>query len=746
MLERKLRKVPWEALLNEAAQKYRDGRRLVVYRRIKASAASASKKVVARPRPEGPPRALFVQTAPGPLAPLVDFSQEFRAVKCYLNGIDWGDVLPHPTLEELEARIARDRPVIVHISGFDGFQGFQALRDLDKQERDDDSTPQPTGVSPAALEGEAAPRESPEAKAREGVYFRSVTGQPALVTPERLARAVCFNGHKPLLVTFNLYNSSARMAAATVTEGAAAAIGFQDVIDDTVAEIFFASLLRLWSDASKPSLLEAFRGAILELVWTSDESLMGRKLRGSGINLWTRFSLFRQAKDATVLTLPGKVATRKRRAKKADHETAVARPDLEFEIVPYPSLNYSVLHNSRQQIFELFRIYKFSQGEVSDLRVDVVLSVGGEKFEFQATHHMKDHHILDLSEEIRVGLTSTLSRSLRESVRTTVTVRIAHLEVERYRETFGISLLAVDEWIDDDFSGIFLPSFVLPRDPMVPKVLSRAQGYLMAIADDVAQGFDGYQSVDAAPGDPSAALEPQVRAIWYALQHDYALRYINPPPTFTESSQRLRTPSDVLTEGRGTCIDLALLLAACFELIGLHPVVFLLTGHAFAGFWTDEERRKDFCRGRAVMDTVSHQALVAVPEAFAADRARVAAEGTGFTARLQKQMASALQGTELKTFAEEEGGWELSAPAVEWKFSNVRWQEIVDAVSQGSLVAVEATYLTNGGSFSEACATGAENLNDGSVFDSMMDIALAREYDVTPLPIANGAGDTHASV
>jgi hypothetical protein len=69
----------------------------------------------------------------------------------------------------------------------------------------------------------------------------------------------------------------------------------------------------------------------------------------------------------------------------------------------------------------------------------------------------------------------------------------------------------------------------------------------------------------------------------------------------------------------------------------------------------------------------------------------------------------------------------------------------VDAVRNGFLVAVEATYLTNGGSFSEACATGAENLSDSTAFDSMMDIALAREYDVTPLPIANGVGDVSAN-
>lgn len=254
---------------------------------------------------------------------------------------------------------------------------------------------------------------------------------------------------------------------------------------------------------------------------------------------------------------------------------------LDFDVHPYPTLNYSVLHNGKRQMFERFRIYKFSPDVVKDVRVEVSLNIGAENFGFRGTFEMVDH-ILDLSEAIAVGLTSSLSRSLRESVRTTVFVRVTKgADDERFCKTFDVSLLAVDEWKDDPLSGVFLPSFVLPRDPSIAQVIARAQRYLMALADDVAQGFDGYQSRDDYPDDPAGALEVQARAIWYALQHDFALKYVNPPPTFSVYSQRLRVPSDILKGGRGTCIDLALILAACFEYIGLHPVIFLMRGHAF---------------------------------------------------------------------------------------------------------------------------------------------------------------------
>jgi hypothetical protein len=53
----------------------------------------------------------------------------------------------------------------------------------------------------------------------------------------------------------------------------------------------------------------------------------------------------------------------------------------------------------------------------------------------------------------------------------------------------------VDEWVDDT-DNPWLPSFVLPRDPAVLKIISSSRRYLVGITDDSAAGFDGYQAVD----------------------------------------------------------------------------------------------------------------------------------------------------------------------------------------------------------------------------------------------------------
>jgi len=656
-----LRRMPWESLLVMACRKYQNQERLLVYRRIaglenhKANFVGACSK------------ALFVETAPGPLWNVYDFDLEMKAMDSYLQGFGL-ERKQNPTLAELKNYIAAEEFAVIHISGLDGVQGTQILRD---------SAPD-TGSE--ASTGRTA-------KTRPGIYFRDESGQPAVESPEKVADALCAGRKKPLLVTFNVYNSSAQLAAQTVKKGAAAAIGFQDYIDDTVADIFFANLFRSWSEKQGTGLLDAFAVAVMEL----DPYI--ERVRGSGVTLWTSENLLEEQHGLRLPAPPKTKGGKRRRAK--------PQVELVCDIEPYPSLNYSVLHNGRKKMFETFKIFKFGGGEKTDVRVEVVLNVAGRNFTFRQSYQMK-HHILDLTEGIAIGLTSALSRSLRESVRTTIFVRVTiGPDDERYCETFDVSLLAVDEWIDDSQSGIFLPSFVLPRDPVVAEVLAKAQGYLMAIADDAAQGFDGYQSCEP-DLDPAEALEPQTRAIWYALQHDYAVKYINPPPTFTAFSQRLRTPTEILKGGRGTCIDLALMLAACFEEIGLLPVVFLLTGHAFAGYWTTEEDQEKFKTTKR--DPTAGLDDKTFVSKFEEDPQALAAEN-------------------------------VLAP-VEWKYDAQRLEEIRAAIEEGKLVAIEATYLTNSGSFSDACKVGASNLDDKDEFDSMLDIKLARDKGVTPLPIA----------
>jgi hypothetical protein len=283
---------------------------------------------------------------------------------------------------------------------------------------------------------------------------------------------------------------------------------------------------------------------------------------------------------------------------------------------------------------------------------------------------------------------------------------VAHGRGERRtvitRQTHRVRLEPVDQWLDTDADRLWLPSFVLPRDPAVARVVDTARRYLCALADDPGAGFDGYQSVVPQKRSVDERYEPvdtQVRAIWSALLHEWRLGYINPPPSYSAGSQRLRTPSEILAGRQGTCIDLALLMASCLEYVDIWPVIFLLQGHAFPGYWRsytlhEQWRKLEFAR-----------------DSFDTGRDDPAVRAGTPRDRLS-------------------GGYVLGSSG---------FFEVKQLVREGWLVPLESVWLTNHSSFADARAEGLVNLSRKAEFHSMIDVVLARGRQVTPLPILEAA-------
>jgi len=661
------RLMPWEYLLTAASAKCRDNP-LTVVRHLKTGQEPG-------PPPKKITHAAFVDSAPGHLRGTYDFKIEQKVLQTHLTGATEWSTLPNPTVEMLKNFVC-DKPSreLIHVSGIDSFQGTRLLADRD-----------------SAMIGEGDLVKVPD-----GMYLRNNDWDETIVQSSILANAIAAGNPKPRLVCFNLYNSSARSAAFTVAEGANAALGFQDYLDDRVAEIFFANFYWNWR-RSDWDILDAFEKTLLSLEPYSD------LMRGSGIVLWSGTSLVTEATSE-------KPKRKNAKGQKAGKDAEAATPDahlwtadeLDAEIVPNTALNYSILHN-RQPIFGKFSIYKFHPSKLPDLRVKVELQIGNERFGYQSTFCML-HHVIDLSKEIAIGLTSDMARSLQESVQTTLFVEVCLGDTSFISQTYRVTLLPTDEWRDDDVSGIWLPSFVLPRDPAVLEIIVAAQRYLMALRDDAFAGFDGYQAIDGSDGN-TEDLDAQVRAIWYALVHDYRLNYINPPPVFSAASQRLRTPADVLRGGRGTCIDLALLMAACLEFVDIKPVIFLLDGHAFPGYWSSETARTQF------LISPNPAPLMAAPD-----------------------NPTPLPGEEDEV---ESGATETFVQQFPWEFDSSRYSEVFKAVQDGNIVPIESTMLTTGGGYWEAIDQAIDNLRNPEDFQSMLDIGLARHNRVTPLPLAS---------
>jgi len=144
----------------------------------------------------------------------------------------------------------------------------------------------------------------------------------------------------------------------------------------------------------------------------------------------------------------------------------------------------------------------------------------------------------------------------------------------------ALDLLARDEWGGLSSLPEILAAFALPNHPAVEEILKDAAGILRGWTGD--PSLSGYQSKDRRRVVMIAA------AIYGALQKQN-LTYINPPASFETEGQRVRLPDRILEARMGTCLDLTMLATACLEQAGLHPIVVLVKGHAFAGVWLQDE-------------------------------------------------------------------------------------------------------------------------------------------------------------
>jgi len=653
--------------------------------------------------PPPPSRVLFVESAPGRLYDEYDFESERKriaaAVRARVEIMPDGErrepvhFTPSPesgadnaptrvirfALTETERTLyntVRSEPwEAIHVSGFDTHQAASVVPDFYE----------------AIEEKKLVWKQITESeRVADGMILREQNISELPVRYDQLANILVNKRRPPSLVTLNLYHSGARIARELVVQGANAAIGFLDEIDEELAELFFQAFYWAWCRPGGTSLIpHAFVEAWRHLHGHGD------RLHGTAIVLWMGTSVFAGRELGAVAEAPPEEPAPTRVQRLATQAATPINELLSVEIEVPSEINYSLLHNQRPLLGKL-TLTRLVKDPLEDINVLVELNLGAENYPFRCTLLELKEPQLAMASMVQIPLTAALPRGLRERVHSTVYIRIACAGRVAAESTRRVTLIPVDEWVDDTDNNPWLPSFVLPRDPAILKIIQSSRRYLVGIRDDPAAGFDGYQSVDETLDDPTEGVDAQVRAIWTALVNEYRLQYINPPPSYSEQTQRLRTPSDILESGTGTCIDLTLLLASCLEYIDIFPVVVLLTGHAFVGYWRSEEVYDAF------LEMEKTPARVPAPGDAAARAAAV-------------------------PFVDLYG----------WRLTRLQYDEIMTYVASGDLVMLEATYLTSASSFADAVEEGRANMRSKRQFDSLLDIRSARSAKppVTPLPI-----------
>ncbi|MSW52756.1 MAG: DUF4011 domain-containing protein, partial [Actinobacteria bacterium] len=255
---------------------------------------------------------------------------------------------------------------------------------------------------------------------------------------------------------------------------------------------------------------------------------------------------------------------------------------LEVEVLTQPAVKLALVHN---RVPLVQSVLVRNVGEHPQVDVTVTVSLHGQGTE------LSEPWVRTFEGELAPGQEQTASdlgavhpshehlAGLNESHPATLRVVASRTWGDDVELAVPMDVLAANEWFNAPIFFSSLAAFVQPNTRAVTTVLDAASEILRKGTKD--SSLQGYQQ-----GPERAA---QIAAAIYAALHGRGVRYIDPPASFEDSGQKVRTTAQVLDDRFGTCIDLAVAYAACLEQAGLYPVLWLVRGHAFAGFVRDGE-------------------------------------------------------------------------------------------------------------------------------------------------------------
>lgn len=258
----------------------------------------------------------------------------------------------------------------------------------------------------------------------------------------------------------------------------------------------------------------------------------------------------------------------------------VERDGVRVEVLVQPAVNLALVHNA-VPLVRLVRVTNVSDRVQADLHVvlslhgqgrqlaepltltaDQQLGPGEQRLWDQLGGFVPSYeHVAALDESHDAVLSVSVQRAWGDGVEVVAPVRV----------------LAHNEWFNAPLFYESLAAFVQPNTQAVVAVLGEAADILGEHSGDAS--LSGYQA-----GSERASL---IAAAVYEALRRRTIRYIDPPASFEETGQKVRTSSQVLRERLGTCVDLTVTYVAALEQAGLHPLVWLIDGHAFAGYLSD---------------------------------------------------------------------------------------------------------------------------------------------------------------
>ena len=173
---------------------------------------------------------------------------------------------------------------------------------------------------------------------------------------------------------------------------------------------------------------------------------------------------------------------------------------------------------------------------------------------------------------------------LTEKIKGNLSLTIRIGDEIAFQQNYPIEVLPFDQWPGVSILPEIMAAFVTPNNQQIPKIIHQASSILAKWTDN--PSFDEYQS-----SNPNR-VRKQMAAIFETIAN-LQIVYCSVPASFEEHGQRVRLADAIFENKLANCLDLSLLYAACLEAVGIHPIIVVIKGHAFAGAWLVDESFAD---------------------------------------------------------------------------------------------------------------------------------------------------------
>ncbi|TLS36794.1 DUF4011 domain-containing protein [Pseudalkalibacillus caeni] len=236
------------------------------------------------------------------------------------------------------------------------------------------------------------------------------------------------------------------------------------------------------------------------------------------------------------------------------------------------------LQQNHVPVVKFLSIKNTSADSLSNIKVEITANPEFSEVYSLNIEKIESDEVIEIRPDLQ--LSSHFLSVLDESIVGNLQLTISDGDRELYKENLPIDVMSFDSWPGSSVLPEIISSFITPNRPFVNDIVRQAASIMET--NTGSNAMDGYQS-----GDPNRVLA-QLSAIYSAIQaHEIA--YVSAPASFEDEGQKICFPDLIKEHKLGTCLDLALLYAACAEAVGIYPLVVFLKGHAFPAFWLKEQ-------------------------------------------------------------------------------------------------------------------------------------------------------------